>query len=320
MSLQIKTKDFLETEEGLVFAVVSDKQENDCCLCFLRYIRSETKNKWQKLDTKQANLYLRKNFPSYLYYSSVFDAALHAVPTLKINKHHQATKRLIDLVACKEPKNSLQVKLVQLITLLVKNGTDLDFLGVTGSFLIGAENDKSDIDLVVYDRKVFHQTRTVINNLIKENHLSALDQDFWEDAYKRRLPSLTFDEYVWHEKRKYNKAVFENIKFDLSLVTDDQKQEHSNQPYKKVGKVEITTEVSNDEYAFDTPSSYSLKHPQLQRLICFTPTYTGQAFIGETVEVSGFIEESEDGNDRRIIIGSSREAPGEYIKVIRSTR
>ncbi|MFK8067052.1 MAG: hypothetical protein AB8D52_02305 [Gammaproteobacteria bacterium] len=318
MSLKIKTKDFLETEEGLIFAVVSATLENEQCLSFLRYVRSKTSSKWQKLDTTQANSHLKKYYPSYLYHSSVLDADLHAVPITKIKKHHRATKKMSDLVSSEVADNPLQVKLIQLVSLLVENGAELDSLGVTGSFLIGAENEKSDIDLVVYDRDAFHRTRDIFKNLIQQNDLSALDQKFWEEAYQRRSPSLAFDEYVWHEKRKYNKAVFENIKFDLSLVTDDQKQDHSNKPYKKMGDVKIIAEVLDDKYAYDTPSSYSLNHPKYQSLISFTPTYTGQAFIGETVEISGLIEGSEDSNDRRIIIGSSREAPGEYIKVVRS--
>ncbi|MEY3107605.1 MAG: hypothetical protein RIT35_1783, partial [Pseudomonadota bacterium] len=44
-------------------------------------------------------------------------------------------------------------------------------------------------------------------------------------------------------------------------------------------------------------------------------TYTGQAVKGETVEVSGLVEQTKEGL-KRIVVGSSREAPGEYIKVV----
>jgi hypothetical protein len=39
--------------------------------------------------------------------------------------------------------------------------------------------------------------------------------------------------------------------------------------------------------------------------------------VGETIEIAGMLEEDEHGN-QRIVVGSSREAQGEYIKVIRT--
>ena len=66
---------------------------------------------------------------------------------------------------------------------------------------------------------------------------------------------------------------------------------------------------------FDYPARYRLDHNEIVEALSFTPTYNGQAFTGETVEISGVLEESGDGC-RRIIVGSSREAPGEYIKVL----
>jgi len=58
-----------------------------------------------------------------------------------------------------------------------------------------------------------------------------------------------------------------------------------------------------------------LKHSIITEAISFTQTYAGQAWPGEVVEVAGVVEET-GSNRRRIVVGSSREAPGEYIKVI----
>lgn len=311
---EIKPKDFLETAEGLIFAVVAAGEEEGQALTFLRYVISETSGKLQKLDTNQANTYLRKSYPSYLFHSSVFDADLHGVPLDKIKKHHRPIEKLNMLMVSHPVNNSLQTTAVQLADLLIENGVSSDHLGITGSFLIGAENEKSDIDLVIYDRDVFHQAREITKDLIAQGKFSALNNDSWQDAYDRRSCSLTLEEYVWHEKRKYNKALFKGVKFDLSLVAET--NESDNRIYSKKGKVTITAEVINDHNAFDTPSYYYLNHPEFDKVICFTPTYAGQAVTGDTVEISGFIEEAEDGEEQRIIVGSSREAPGEYIKVI----
>jgi predicted nucleotidyltransferase len=51
-------------------------------------------------------------------------------------------------------------------------------------------------------------------------------------------------------------------------------------------------------------------------VVSFTATYTGQAVNGELIEIAGVVEQNAHGV-KRIVIGSSREAHGEYIKVIR---
>ena len=47
------SKDFIETAEGLRFAVVVNGIEQDKVLCFLRYMH--TSEGWLKVDTEQAN-------------------------------------------------------------------------------------------------------------------------------------------------------------------------------------------------------------------------------------------------------------------------
>ncbi len=314
-----KPKDFLETAEGLVFAVVAHGLEDGRALTFLRYVPQVGEKKiknWKKLNTEQANSFLKKSHPFYLFHSSRFDADLHGIPADKVTKHHRPSEKLRELMNVPiSQKSFLQKNLTQLVDLFVSQGVQFAQLGVTGSFLIGAENDKSDIDLVIYDRRIFHKARGIIKDLIHKNKLSALDDNFWKNSYDRRGCSLMFEEYIWHEKRKYNKAVFNKIKFDLSLVTDSKKLD--NRVYSKKGKVIFSAKVIENKMAFDTPCSYVLDFPDHKKVICFTPTYAGQAMIGDVVEVSGFIEESEDGIERRVIVGTTREAVDEYIKVIR---
>ncbi len=74
--------------------------------------------------------------------------------------------------------------------------------------------------------------------------------------------------------------------------------------------------VIDDSAAFAYPAEFAIDHDILTSIVSFTATYNGQAIKGERVEVSGIIEQAADGS-QRIVVGSSREAHGEYIKVIR---
>jgi len=52
-------------------------------------------------------------------------------------------------------------------------------------------------------------------------------------------------------------------------------------------------------------------HETVSRVISFTHTYSGQALAGETIEAAGVLEEH--GDTQWLIVGTTREAKGEYI-------
>lgn len=306
-----QAKDFIETADGLIFAVVADGLEADKVLCFLRYLRAD--GVWRKADTEQANHFLKQHFRHYLHYSPLLDAHLHAVPTVDIVRHHQPQNALQRLLSTK-PNDAVLFDLQRLCALLSGRGLALAHFGVTGSLLVGMQNHASDIDLVCYDRAEFQRARAIVQALIAEDRCQALNDDDWLAAYQRRACDFAFDDYVWHEQRKYNKAMINQRKFDLSLKVAV--SEPSGPCFRKLGFVCIDAQVSDDAYGFDYPARFSIKHPQVESVVCFTATYCGQAKNGEWIRVAGQLEVDQDGI-RRIVVGSSREAIGEYIKVLR---
>ncbi len=304
-------KDFIETAEGLVFAVVENGLEQGKILGFLRYFLS--KGQWQKVNTAQANDLLAEKYPQYLYYSPLKQTHCHAVALDRVLVHHQPRTRLKNLLADKV-KDNVEQDLQTLCQLFEDQGFNLNDTGVTGSILISAHNQKSDIDLVFYCRDDFQQARQITRTLIKQGDCFELSENDWQQSYDRRSCELSYDEYVWHERRKFNKAVINQRKFDLSCVSIT-KQNSKPLHYKKLKAVVLSVQVINDSLAFDYPAVFLIKHPQINAIVSYTATYTGQALAGEWVEVAGLLEQASDGI-KRIVVGSSREAHGEYIKVI----
>lgn len=308
----IYPKDFIETAEGLIFAVVAQALEQGKVLCFLRYVKEASG--WKKYDTAEANALLKRQHSDYLHYSSVLDAHLHAVPIARITKHHQPRRRLQRIIQLNEP-DAIEQDLLQLCHLFQQQGVDLMKTGVTGSLLIGVQKQSSDIDLVCYGRDVFNEARAITRELIRLGHLQELNDDDWEQAFQRRSCALSYGEYVWHERRKYNKAIINGRKFDLNFVENEVKPASVN--YQKCGTATLQCKITDATRAFDYPAEFKVDHEHIDTIVSFTATYTGQALGGETVEVSGLLEQMEQGS-RRIVVGSSREAHGEYIKVIQS--
>jgi uncharacterized protein len=303
-------KDFIEAQDQLLFAVVESGMEAAKVLCFLRY--AKINGFWQKLSTEQADRYLADFFPHYLYYSSAKDVSLHAVSESAIIEHYQPKQRL-QMLMQQPSNNAVERDFKKLLDYFIGYGMESTLVGVTGSLLPGVHNDHSDIDLVFYDRQHFHFARNLVKQLIDEQHIAALDDASWESAYSRRSCHIDLADYVWHEQRKFNKALINGRKFDISLAIDTRLSDLN---YQKKGLITMQAKVIDDTQAFDSPAVYVVEAGSIDIILCFTATYVGQACTGEWIEVSGMLEESPCGH-QRIVVGSSREAPGEFIRVIR---
>ncbi len=306
-------KDFIQTKEGLVFAVVSYQSHDDKVGCFLRYIKEG--DAWKKIDTEQANQLLQQFFPQYLYQSTQFDASFHAVAIEDIVEHHRPEIRLRHVLN-REPKDNIELKLQQLIPILVRYGADDDYLGLTGSMLINQQGLASDIDLVVYGRLAFQAARQALMRALDAGEISDLDLTLMKENFQRRAGELNFEEFSWHEYRKHNKASIDGTKFDLGMVCLSSELQNDDQQYQKQGIRTITTKVLDDLRAFDFPAVYLVDDELTPEILSFTHTYVGQAKNNELIEVSGAVECNIATGKCRLIVGSTREAENEYIKVI----
>ena len=306
-----QAKDFLETADGLLFAVVAEGQEQGRVLCLLRY--RQQAGVWRKLSTEQANEYLKQHHPDHCFHAPSIDADVHGVRPEQVIRHLRPQSVLQQYLE-QAPGDEVVADLQALCGLLEAHGLPLSAFGVTGSLLVGVQGPASDIDLVCYQRDVFHQTRYCVQALMAQNKLQALDDADWLEAYRRRGCDFPFDDYVWHEQRKYNKAMIHRRKFDLSLVIPERAP--VSLKARKLGRTQIQARITDDEWGFDYPARWRIDAADIDEIVCFTATYTGQAQKGEQVAVAGQLEVDDSGG-RRIIVGSDREAIGEYIRVSR---
>jgi hypothetical protein len=303
-------RDFLETHEGLVFAVVDPHIEGDRVLAFLRY--APQSGKLTKVGTETANRLLQADFPRYLHHSSRLQAQLHGVPLDAIHRHHRPRERVQELLR-RGPADDLESKLLRLLGLLAECGVSTASLGVTGSLLIGRQTVTSDLDLVAYGRDAFSRARAAVMKAQAEGTLDVLDEAGWRDAYQRRGCSLDFEDFVRHERRKGNKGALEGTKFDLALVEECRTPDCER--WDKRGALTLSARVLDAADAFGHPARYRIEHSDISEILSFTHTYVGQARDGEWIEAAGTVEESAAGL-KRLIIGSSREAPGEFLRVL----
>jgi predicted nucleotidyltransferase len=315
-----KPRDYVQTKEGLMFAVVNtDLIAADLIVSCLRYIHNA--DSLSKISTTDANRYLQANYPQYLHYLEQFDTVVHAVPLAAVKRHYQPVERLKQI--CQQPNNALEQLTSDLCAYVVSQGLDADHLGVSGSILIAAHGAESDIDLVVYGRDNFFKARDCLQQLFccdlsnskhtQHHQIQPLSQEQWRQSWNRRGCDLSLEDYIWHEQRKYNKASINGIKFDLTMV-ETQITDH--QVYVKQGTSILNAVIIDDSKAYDYPVRYRIDHPQIEQILSYSATYAGQACNGEQIEAKGVLEKSDSG-DCRLVVGTSREAAGEYLKVLR---
>jgi predicted nucleotidyltransferase len=301
--LPIRLRDFIEDHDGWLYAVAAyDNRERIGCI--LRYIpdphgdriaRSGTR--YQKLDFDPAFELIKEKKPQYL-------DVIHRVPPADVKR---IFKPEIELPSIASRDHRVR-RLMEMFYVPASR------MGCTGSLLCGLEIESSDIDFIVYGQDWFFARERLIY-AVETGLLQPMSEELWETVYRKRRPEITLDDFILHEKRKWNRGQIEGTYFDLLYSRGY--EEISSEPSVKgevIGPVTIEALVTDASYAYDNPAVYSVSHEKISRVLSFTHTYSGQAIKGEMIKARGICERH--GNEYWLIVGTTREAKGEYIKSI----
>ncbi len=292
----IRLRDFIRVGENY-FSVLGYKNDEKV-KCFLRYSpdskgeRVKDGKRFKKLSHEEAVKHPTSN--------EFFDGSIFRVPLNRVEEIFKPEERL------KELKDPELEKIVNFFSNVPRNE-----MGVTGSRLIGLKSEESDVDFIVYGKWWF-LAREKLKKGIERGELQDLDEDTWEFIYKKRKIVLPFDVFVAQEKRKFHRAFLGETYFDLLYVRgyDEIDNGIPEEPGKKVAKTTIVARVVEDRFIFDYPAFYALDRG-FKGILCFTHTFVGQAFKGETIFARGEVEII-DG-DRYLVVGTKREVEDEFI-------
>lgn len=311
--MQLTIKDYVTINDKYFFAVVCEAQEDSRVLTFLRYIKN--RKAIHKLDTKEADHYIKEFFPEFVFHSKCADVKLHGIPTKYLGKVYHAKDTVSKLLNLTRPDQKQQ-DAIKVINIIIKNKIDSSFLGITGSIMLGVHNQKSDIDMIVYGQKNFDKVINIIKTHVSLGYLHNLKLNNWQKTWQRRNCELSLDEYIYYEKRKNNKFICGNSVVDISLLPFNREKVSEQGSYIKKSKQKIIANVIDDSYAFHFPARFYIDNENINEVLVYTATYIGQAKKGEKIEVSAYLEENKSGH-KRLVVGTNREAQGEYIRVLK---
>jgi uncharacterized protein len=158
--------------------------------------------------------------------------------------------------------------------------------------------------------------------------LKAVGEDYWQKLYKKRIvdSSLSYDEFRWYESRKHNRGLIDGTLFDILQTRDwdEISGTYGKTRYSPMGTVEIECTVSDAIAAYDNPAVYKVEDVTvlngldvpISEVASYTHTYSGQAVEGERIVARGKLEKvMNEITSYRLIVGTTRESVGEYIKL-----
>lgn len=299
--MKVRIRDFFETRDGWIFAV-ADYDHAQGLRSLLRYVpdpqgeREAKGRRYRKLDFDASFEFLKKERPEYV-------RDLHVVPGDDVIRLHRPSE-VLRVVALQDER------VMKIATVLAEGGIPWEQMGITGSMLVGLQGPASDIDFVVYG-PWWWKARDIITRAKARGEIQDLDLATWRKIYSKRKPETGFEEFVLHEKRKGNRGMIDGTYFDL-LFTRSWDQIRPQVKGRAAGKGRIVAEVTDAEFSYDSPAIFKLDHEEVGEILCYSHTYAGQALPGEIVEAQGVLEETGEG--RRLVVGTTREARGEWIR------
>lgn len=298
--LPVRLRDFIEDKDGWLYAV-STYDNAELVGCILRYVPDAdggrvhpSGRRYTKYDFEEAYALIQEKKPKYaglLHRVPFADVTRVLKPDLEIGRiaqNHPRVQRLLDIFH-------------------LPAGT----VGCTGSLLCGLENEGSDIDMVVYGKHWF-TAQKLVEQGIRDGKIEGLSPAMWRKVYEKRKPEIPYDQFVLHEQRKWNRGQIEGTYFDILYTRSyDEIKSAPSGKGTVLGKLTIEARVKDTSLAFDNPAIYEVEHESVSRVLSFTHTYSGQALKGETIEACGVLEQH--GSEHWLIIGTTREARGEYV-------
>lgn len=301
--IRTRLRDFLVTKDDWIFAV-SDYFHPHGIRSTLRYVPDEKGERllnskhYKKYDFDVSFEFMRKNRPEWV-------EDVHIVPKENVKAVLQPTSAIKRLYGSDK-------KVTAVVDTLENAGIKRNMIGITGSFLPGLNNKGSDIDFVVYGTDWFIARDVISKAKEQEGPIEEIDERMWKKIYNKRIPEISFDEFMLHEKRKGNRGMVDGTYFDLLFVRDWEQIKKPTPRGEDTGTMKIQANVTNADLAFDSPSVYMVEHEEIDHVLSYTHTYAGQATKGETIEAQGVVEQI--GKLKRLVVGTSREPKGEWIR------
>jgi len=331
--LKPKDRDFVETQEGLIWCVVGYLHPPNGYTAYLKYSPGG-KGPWKKGGVAYSRMiafynvqsmestygFIETHHPEYLVQCPVRNIRIPLVPKHRVKKYYRPQERLREVR--RSPRDPLEERLSRLVELLEGAGVPAGSLGVTGSILTSIHNAEiSDIDLTVYGYKASKKAQESLQRLGEEGEIHApspMERGKWVERRSTReaVDRETLERFA---SRRWNIGFFEGTFFSVhpTRLDEEIQETYGENTYHKLDEVEGEAVVADARESIFSPAVWRLEDCTLEgveRLVSFESLYGGMFREGERISFRGVLEEVR-GRDphRRVVVGGAS-SQGSYIK------
>lgn len=342
----LRDRDFISTKEDLLFCVVGPYHPANRVISYLKYL-PDPEGKWRKGKDRFKRImraytipslletfdFLKVSYPKYLFFSSVYNITMTAVPREYITKHFKPEEKLTRLFK-KSHLDSLQRKVIRFVALLSElSGISVDDFGVTGSILLGIHNPVfSDMDITTYGVESSYAVKGALTGVCSTGNFGVgrFEEEKLRNWYinKTRNHPISLDEAERIYKRKWNIGAFEGTIFSVRPIKMEQEltEEYGDKAYHSAGTVTIQAVVVDSKDSIFLPAVYRVREVEvkedveadIEEVVSYEGLYDSLAEKGEEIEVNGKLEHVIDNRTGReydrVLVGSPEGKGGEYIK------
>ncbi len=324
---------YLETQEGLFFAVKGLEHPPDRWIGVLRYAPDPGKGERKKGEVRYRRLYhfaeqeelLRSLYPQYLAYDPVFHATMQSVLGSRIRQIYDPRVRLKEM-GSSAAASEIEKDAVSFAGLLQKcSGVPSSAIGISGSLLIGLHTERSDLDISVFGTENCRKIYEGLGCLLSSDSADGprrLDIKGIEELHSQRAvdTNISFNEFVELEKNKVCQGSFHRRPYFIRFIREAHEwtQIYGSVRYTPIGRARITAKICDDREAIFTPCRYVLSDvhvlegPPLfvSEIVSFRGRFCEQAWVGQSVMAEGTLESVETSRGEikcRLLLGNSPE-------------
>jgi predicted nucleotidyltransferase len=323
---------YLETKDGLFFAVKGFEHPPDRWIGVVRYAPDPGKGDRRKEGRRYRRLYgfaeqeqlIRAAFPQYATFDPVFQTTLQSVPRARVQRIYDPRLRLRELLQA-VPRKGLEEDARAFIGMLQSEAAvPQSCFGVTGSLLIGLHTELSDLDIAVFGTQNCHAVSQALRRLLGNqagSGLRRLDTRDLEELYVQRTADtyMAFDDFVSLEKRKVNQGRFRERTYFARFIKEAHEAggNYGDRRYLPLGPQRIGAQIADDRESLFTPCRYLLCEarspegsplPDLKEIVSFRGRFCEQARAGDSILAKGTLERVQNrGGDtwHRLLLGNS---------------
>jgi predicted nucleotidyltransferase len=319
--------DYIETVEGLFFAVKGVHHPPGFTIAYLRYEpdleggRTKDGKKYARhYDLQLTEDILKRKYPQYLNHIKGKSLILQSIPKDSILRTYDPRKKLREII--NKPEGDLQETIVKLVQSLQEKGVSGEALGVSGSVLIDLAGLDSDVDIIVYGVEEGRKAFEGLTELMKQTDwINAYYEENVKEVVKSRWADSGLDlnrfSLIETQKILHGRVDSRDYFFRLLRMPHEVEAEENSRP---LGTVRLRATITNAEGAIYAPCSYRIEDceyldscelPIPSELMSFRGKFTEQAEDGDIIEARGTLEEAIIRGERsfRVVLGRK----GDYL-------